>query len=199
MFVRACVGLPSAAAGVDDEAAAETAGAIDAAQSVVSLVADPDREGMWTGALRSVAERPDAHKLLAGRATRLLFDAGAYDSDETSSALSRAGSSGTPPAETAAWIEGFLGTSGTVLLHHEKLWQVLDAWVSGLQDEAFLEVLPLLRRTFSTFAKAERRQLGERVGGAASSAETSDFRVDEERAQRPLPLLRLLLGMGEPA
>ena len=61
--------------------------------------------------------------------------------------------------QIARWIEGFLHGSGLLLLHHAPLWKLVDDWVDNLSPDAFPEVLPLLRRTFSLFQPAERRQL----------------------------------------
>ncbi len=57
----------------------------------------------------------------------------------------------------AAWIEGFLEDSGTVLIHGEGLLGVVDDWLSGLDPETFTELLPLVRRTVATIAAPERR------------------------------------------
>jgi hypothetical protein len=64
--------------------------------------------------------------------------------------------------------------------------------VTALGGDAFTALLPLLRRTFATFAAPERRQMGERVRRglkAASRATTpiaqADF--DPDRAAAILP------------
>ena len=48
----------------------------------------------------------------------------------------------------------------------DVLWRVLDDWVTALPPDHFTTVLPLLRRTFETFAVGERRQLATRVATA---------------------------------
>ena len=104
---------------------------------------------------------------------------------------------GLEPAQAAAWLEGFLHGSGLLLLHNEMLWGILDVWVDGLSDEAFTQLLPLLRRTFSSFPAPERRQIGERVkhGGAARTAIAAETEVDAARADRVLPVAARLLGL----
>src|SRR5439155_420784 len=72
-------------------------------------------------------------------------------------ALSTAGD----PAQAAAWVEGFLKGSGLVLLHDQALLGVVDNWLTGLPADTFTTLVPLLRRTFSTFTPPERRQIGE--------------------------------------
>ena len=95
-----------------------------------------------------------------GRATRLLHDGGDWDATRVERRLGRALSSGTPPAIGAAFVEGFLAGSGTVLLHDADLRDLVDRWLSSLTPDAFTDVIPLLRRTFGAFEPAERRQLG---------------------------------------
>ena len=109
-------------------------------------------------------------------------------------------STATDPNQAASWVEGFLRDSGALLLHDDALWRVLDSWVASLSADAFTQLLPLIRRTFSTFAPAERRAMGERArrgttAGASPQAPAADF--DVERANAVLPLLRQLLGLAQ--
>ena len=64
--------------------------------------------------------------------------------------------------------------------------------------DGFIELLPLLRRTFGSFTGPERRQLAERAvsGGPRdrSVAVAGNADVDRERAVRVLPILRTILG-----
>jgi hypothetical protein len=99
-------------------------------------------------------------------------------------------------------VEGFLKSSGMLLLHDEKLRQVLDDWVIALRGESFTTMLPLLRRTFATFTPPERRRLGElaRLGmpataGANIGAQSSEAAIDRPRAEATLPLIAKLLGV----
>jgi hypothetical protein len=95
-------------------------------------------------------------------------------------------------------VDGFLRDSGVLLLHDETLWRVLDDWVTALSLDHFTAALPLLRRTFSTFQIAERRQMGLRVAGGTSRGAitaTPPDEFDEARADKALPLLAQLLGL----
>ena len=44
--------------------------------------------------------------------------------------MSRALSPGEEPERGATWIEGFIGTSGLVLVHDPDLLAVLDGWIA---------------------------------------------------------------------
>jgi hypothetical protein len=132
---------------------------------------------------------------LTGRATRILHDTGRLDNADVLQRMRLALSAGVAPEKAAAWIEGFLKGSGTLLLHDEQLWLALDDWVTALPADAFDNVLPLLRRVFSTFHAPERRQMGERVRQGQRAVQTAAADVDHERAALVLPILKLLIGV----
>jgi hypothetical protein len=161
--------------------------------------------------LRTLSSRDSVPGVLRGRAARLLLDDGELRADEAARLMGLALSPGTPPADAAAWIEGFVGGGGGLLLvHDERLLGLVDSWLTGVSVEAFTDVLPLLRRTFAAYEPGVRRTLGELVrrgpadgtaGRAAHGAVTPGFAAepDTERADAVLPVLRLLLGLTDPA
>jgi hypothetical protein len=200
LVTRIVVGLPLAAGALDDDGAAELVGRIDAVDAAVGLLESAELRKNWRGALASLADRADVHGLVTGRATRILHDADLLEAGELARRMSRALSRGNDPAAGAAWIEGFLHESGLVLVHDEALLGLVDRWLGAVNGDAFTQVLPVLRRTFSTFPAGERRQIGERVkrlNGGAAVAATGDEEVDPERAALVLPVLREILGAGE--
>jgi hypothetical protein len=82
-----------------------------------------------------------------------------------------------------------------ILLTNDQLWQVLDGWISAIRGEDFTALLPVLRRTFSTFPAGERRQIGERAArGVVQAQRADDETIDQSRAAIVEPVLRLLLG-----
>ncbi|WP_214412843.1 DUF5682 family protein [Sphaerisporangium fuscum] len=191
LLSRICAGLPAAVTGLDDDAARDLLGHVDAVHSSVGLL-ESRREG-WLAALRAVAERRDLHGLIGGRLTRILLDAGTIPVEEVATRMSRAMSAGTPPAQAAAWIEGFLSGSGLLLVHDAVLLGLVDTWLTGLRPEAFVDVLPLLRRTFGAFAPPERRAIGSRVSSGESRKATV-LEVDEERAAPAVRTVLTILG-----
>lgn len=169
--VRACVGLPTACAGLDDEAAAAMRRAINSAQHGLSLLPELPLDD-WHAALAAVAGSDRIHGSVAGRATRLLLDAGLVDRDEVAARLSRRLSIATPAPEAAAWLDGLLSGDAVLLVHDRRLLQIVDDWVAGVHDEVFDDVLPLLRRTFSLFSPPERREIGEQVSRDSELGQT---------------------------
>jgi hypothetical protein len=170
-LVRACVGLPTACAGLDDAAANAMRGAIDSAQDGLSLLPELSLDD-WHRALAAVAGSDRIHGSVAGRATRLLMDAGLVKRDEVAARLSRRLSVATPAPEAAAWLDGLLSGDAVLLIHDHHLLQLVDDWVAGVRDEVFDDVLPLLRRTFSAFSRPERREIGEQVSRGRTPAQS---------------------------
>jgi hypothetical protein len=197
MVARICVGLPFACASLDDEAAEAMLARIIAADAAISAMQRPGQRENWREAVARVAAAPGVHGLLAGRCCRILLDAGALDGDEAARRLSRALSSASAPSAAAAWVEGLLRGSGLLLLHDETLWDLIDAWLSGLSATNFQALLPLLRRTFAEFAVGERRMLGERAarGQVRVAHSSAPAAFDEARGAAALALVGQVYGL----
>ncbi|MFF5298881.1 DUF5682 family protein [Streptomyces sp. NPDC013161] len=233
---RVFVGLPPACAALDADAAEEMRRHVDAVHGAVALLGDasgpghgdtsapgqgdgpgsgpgpgPGHSGLrdrWRAVLRTLSARDTVPGVIRGRAVRLLLDEGELGPDEAARLMGLVLSPGTPPADAAAWIEGFVGGGGGLLLvHDERLLGLVDAWLTGVPAEAFTDVLPLLRRTFSSYEPGVRRTLGElvrrgpgkQVGTAATAAGIPGFgaELDAGRADAVMPVLRLLLGLDD--
>lgn len=201
LLARICVSLPGACGALNDEAAAEMVERLNSTHRAVLLIDDDERRAVWLEMLTRLADLPNMHGLIAGRAVRLLLDAAAFTHEEAARRAAQSLSPGVAPLAGAAWIEGFLAGSGAVLLANQPLWELIANWVRSLKPDVFESTLPLLRRTFATFAAAERRQMGERVaagagaGVAASSAAGGFGAINHEAAARVLPLLERMLGI----
>jgi hypothetical protein len=202
LVARVCAGLPVACGSLSDEAAQAMLQQIGGVHQALTILEADDLRKQWFETLRRVADLPNLHGLVAGRCCRLLLDASEMQIDEAASRASQTLSPGVDPASGAAWIEGFLQNSGAVLMVNDALWNLVDNWVQELPTDAFPNILPLLRRTFSTFAAAERRQLGERVregAGPSNARLLQSAEIDHERAAAALPLLARILGLTEPS
>jgi len=198
LVVRVVAGTVMACRSLAPDAAAAMAERLAAVQTALALVDHGARRAEWPAVLTLVSERPDVHGLVQGRATRLLHDGGSWNRAHVSARVSRALSVGTAPAVGAAFVEGFLAGSGTVLVHDRELLDLIDAWVSALAPESFTATAPLLRRTFGSFEPAERRQLGLLLDDEMPSS-VSGFgsHIDAERAAAALVTVRQLLGVAQ--
>lgn len=199
MVARICIGLPGACASLNDDAAQEMFEHIQNVHGAITLLQNDSFTEDWKAALRNIANSDVIHGLISGRACRILLELRDFEPDEAARRFSLALSRAVDPNSAAAWSEGFLKGSGLLLVHNESLWQVVDGWLQSLDDSIFNVILPLMRRTFSTFTKPERRQMGERAAASrarskrAGTVETSN--VNPERAARVLPLALRILGL----
>ncbi|MFF0452693.1 DUF5682 family protein [Nocardia africana] len=163
LLLRICAGLPGAVTGLDTDAATELRGLIDATHVAIATRDDAHATRSWLAALGLLADRDDVHGALVGRAVRLLCDAGIIADADAARRLSAALSIGHSPAEKAAWIDGFLGGRGLLLVHDRDLLRRIDSWLRQLDEEQFVATLPLLRRTFGAFEAGERQAIARAV------------------------------------
>lgn len=201
IVARICIGLPGAVASLNDEAASEMFARLPATNDAVGLLNSEEHSESWCVVLQQLVNQRGVHGLIAGRACRILLDAAYMGQEDAARHVGLALSTATEPAQAAAWVEGFLMGSGLVLLHDKVLLATVDSWVAGLRSEAFIQLLPLLRRTFSTFSAPERRQIGEwvRRGPVALPGATAEESIfDPQLADAALPLLAQLLGLRLP-
>ncbi|MFG2891971.1 DUF5682 family protein [Streptomyces sp. NPDC048248] len=181
--------------------------------SATGAVGGTGLRARWAGVLRAVSGRDAVPGLIRGRAARLLLDEGQLGEGGAEQLMGLALSPGTPPADAAGWIEGFVGggDGGMLLVHDERLLALVDGWLKRVPGAAFTDVLPLLRRTFAEYEAGVRRTLGELVRrgpttGPRRPADTGEEAaapgfgpgLDRDRAAAVLPTLRLLLGLEEP-
>jgi hypothetical protein len=194
---RITTGLVAACQSLDDDAAAATRGHLVAVDQAIGLLEEDDLKSTWVAALQSLADQSHVHGRVVGRATRLLLDASIIAHEEAGIRLEFALSRAADAAAAGSWIEGLLEESGTLLVHDRGLLDIVDGWITGLKGEHFNDILPLIRRTFATFAAPERRLIGERIRGASGrqSAAVGDGDLfAEARAACVLPVLGLILG-----
>jgi hypothetical protein len=189
-------------------------GHVDAVHGAVGLLAEGGADdaragirGRWHSVLGTLGARDTVPGVVRGRAVRLLLDDGELRQEQAARLMGLVLSPGTAPGDAAAWIEGFVGGGsggGMLLVHDERLLGLVDSWLTGVPGDAFTNVLPLLRRTFSAYEAGVRRTLGElvrrgpgpRESAAATGSGTPGFApdLDADRADAVLPVLRLLLG-----
>lgn len=201
VVVRVIAGLELACRHLDDDAAAAMIERLSGLQGALAMLDHPARHDDLPAALAKLAGGRAIHGLVSGRATRLLHDSGAWDADEVSQRVGRALTPGTSAGAAARFVEGFLAGSGTVLVHDAGLLAIVDAWISTMPNEVFVDTVALLRRTFGAFEPAERRQLGVLVTTARRDQVTTfGSDLDEERAAAGIATVRVMLGLatGEP-
>lgn len=198
MVVRVCAGLLPAVTGLDPDAAREMRQLLDRVNHGIGLLSvdhgpradhapgaelgpraepepatdegpagDRDLRSDWLNTLAGLLDRSDVPAEISGRVVRVLFDAGRIA--DGPQRVHRALSYGSSASDKAAWVDGFFADGALLLIHDIELRSLVDGWVADLTDEEFTDVLPLVRRTFSTFSAPERRLIGERIAAARSN------------------------------
>ncbi len=196
LITRGAIGLPLACHSLDDSAAETLRDTLLPAHDAVGLRDSAEPSQAWQQALHQIAVGDACHALLRGLCCRLLLDAGHIDQAQAAVQLSRNLSAGALPLEAAQWLDGFLNRNAMVLLHDAAVWSLVDAWLAELVDAHFLQVVPLLRRSFANFSQSERRELGARAAhGVKVAPVIAVSEGDAVRAALPVPTLRLLLGL----
>ncbi|WP_281838402.1 DUF5682 family protein [Cardiobacterium hominis] len=163
LLARLAAGGVQGCLNIDHDSASALFTPIRQADYQLSLLDNPALNTYWQRFLQNILAATNAHPLLAGNAARLLFDKQHLDAARCAELQAQNLSAANPSERAAYWLEGYLYQSGTVLLLHDPLWRILDDWLRALSAEHFTELLPLLRRTFSSFEPGERRQLGDKA------------------------------------
>lgn len=194
---RIFVGLPPACLNTDDEATELIFNQIQSTHATLNLLADPHFTEGWLRSLRFVVDIKNVHGKIKGSCTRILFDKSTLNIAQTSVKMRYALAPSNEPAQSAAWLEGFLYGSGLLLIHHPTLWQVLDEWVSETDMTRIEHLLPLLRRTFSPFSKSEKAKLyalaNQKTAALPLGSATPQYVYDAQRAAGVLATVRQFL------
>ena len=195
VLVRGCAGMPAAAANVDAQVARTLRTTIDEVQDVIGLL-DEQAATLWNAALRSALATRSLPGLLAGRITRMLLDAGELDRDDAASRLSRALSQGTQAEEQAEWIEGFLAGDILLLSYDNTLLEVLNEWLVRIGDQAFVDVLPALRRAFGQWPSPQKTDLARQIRDLGSPAPDGNGPAEEafDGVEAVLDTVSMILG-----
>ena len=88
-----------------------------------------------------------------------------------------------------------------MLLHDGRLLDVIDQWLTGLHEDVFITQLPVLRRTFSSFDRTQRRRLLDKVNQPARRGAKASYEAEANAADgapgfaSALPLLLTILGV----
>ena len=160
ILTQGALALPYAARGLDQPAATAMRRMLTSANEATTLAEiGGDELTAWRNALHALAADARVTPLAAGAAARLLYEAEALSAEEVATLLGRTLSPGRPVADAAGFFEGFFEGGGERLIHDKPLRDAVDLWVQSLDDERFVEHLPLFRRAFANLDRMQRRRL----------------------------------------
>ena len=198
VLARACAGLPAAASGAGQDAAEALRRAVDGVQDVVALLGEEEGR-RWRECLLATLRVHALPGLLAGRITRVLLDGEGLTPEDVAGRMSRTLSPGSDPADQAAWVEGFLAGDALLIIEDRRILRLLDEWVRRIDDRAFVDALPSLRRAMGSWSKASRRALARRLAQGEEADTTDPAGDDEELLAFAAPVLATvgtILGGG---
>jgi hypothetical protein len=134
-------------------------------------------------ALSQLRTRMDVSPGILGAAIALGTAAGEIDDAETSDRIQAVFAPGGDQRYAMRFLAGLMQSAPDLLLYTPQLFDAVDASIAALEQSAFLEYLPELRRAFSWLKPLETAQVAERVakrtGFAAASIQTSSATLTE--------------------
>jgi len=193
LIPRICININTACLHINEEFAKQLFEKLLKTNTAIIQFKDAEFIKTWQKSLQQIVDYDASNALLSGASLRLLFDAGIWDKDTCASKMNFALSIGGKVNESAAWLAGFLHGSGLVLLHNFQLWQILHQWLAQLDENSFMQVLPLLRRTFANFTPSERQQMGKLAKNGIPKFQQSTTNLHTERTQLIVPVIEMLL------
>jgi hypothetical protein len=190
-------GLLMGSQNIEEEVAGKLAQSMRSYDSALSMFEDAALVEGWRGQLAAVAENYGCSPAVAGLALRILHDAGTWAEDRVAAVFSGR-VVGEEVRKAAAFLESFLSGSAEILIQDQSLLFVMDDWMAGLDEEMFVETLPLLRRAFSGFDMTGRARILERVSaGRREGAGAVAVEYESDPAfDRALGLLKTILGIA---
>lgn len=195
VFYRITAGLPAGCTGIDDEQATVMTDKIREVNRSVQMLENVLLKETWTETMHVIFKSDRSASLIQGYCCKALYDSRVLDMDATFNAFSKALSVNNEPSASANWLEGFLKDAATVLILDDVIWNVVNEWLLSLDNDMFLQVVPLLRRTFSNFSHVEKNKIAGRAKQGKAGASVAVKRdIDHERAAKVLPVLEMLMG-----
>ena len=191
-----CSGLPSSAYHIADEPAQLLEQQISDAHGALYLLEGNEFVDLWENALYATFQLEGNNMRINGLVMRILMERDRLDMDFILARMTLILSKGNEPFQVAVWLEGFFKRGVYLLQYQQKMFDLLDLWISQIKEDHFPEVLPLLRRTFSLFNAGAKQEIWEKVTQSKQELPKSDipFNLDDPQIKEFLPLFQQILG-----
>lgn len=183
---------------IDEEQATEIIEKITQMDMSIGSLNDDYYISLMNRYLNKLRNVKEVNPMISGFASRMLYDKTIITTTEMLTSMSFYTSTANKPNEIAYWFEGFFRKSGTILLLDDKLWMMLNSWIQSLDYEKFIEFLPIMRRTFSSYSSSEKEKLAQKARtfepNKMLKKETAE-NFNYEDAQKVIPLIKKFLGL----
>lgn len=186
LAIRLMLSLPNYCIQLNAEMAQQFAQQLQALYELLEQLQKDELQQLWQDTLQQLLYLEQMQGYLHGCCVRLAREQQLIDVEQTQGFLSRALSIGQTADYSAAWFEGFLTHQALLLIHEQSLWDTVSQWVNQLQEQQFIELLPILARTASSFSPAEAQQLIQKVTQKSITVKQEVGSLDIARAQMVL-------------
>ncbi len=199
LFERVLLRLHEVCVNLTDDLAERVVEQLAKLVDAVMTLEDDERLAQLLDTYERVALETLTSKFIVGALARTLYDRKRWSDERLAEKLAFFIGRATPPLEIASWLQGFLYGAGQTVLWLDALWRVFDLWLANLEEEVFIELLPLLRRAFESFSDTERRALGQTVANLYAARSHSDVADagspwDDPNARALIPILEFILS-----
>ncbi|WP_293745407.1 DUF5682 family protein [uncultured Acinetobacter sp.] len=186
LAIRLMLSLPNYCVQLNAEMAQQFAQQLQNLYELLEQLQQDELLQLWQETLQQLLQLEQMQGYLHGCCVRLAREQHLIDVEQTQGFLSRALSLGQTADYSAAWFEGFLTHQALLLIHEQSLWDTVSQWVNQLQEQQFIELLPILARTASSFSPAEAQQLIQKVMQKSTAVKQEVGTLDIARAQTVL-------------
>lgn len=159
LITRIRIGLHAMMERVSDEQAQTLPGQIrQYIQDLRSLNKDDDLNALYTLLMDAILQ-DKGHPFVLGAMTRLVYEDGRMDRSSFLVRLQDHLRHHEDILSASHWCSGLLSGSEALLVHLTDLWHMIDQWIHQLDETAFIEVLPVFRKSVSAYSAGAKRQI----------------------------------------
>lgn len=203
MMREILIGLPYATQNLDETEAESMRGKLADLQQAFTLLEEQSLSEQFYSVLGVLLSSDTTNPGIRGLAARFLYDQNHLQAEKLHTLLVSALSYGTSPIDGAQWIEGFLSGTAEIIILDDTLFSIMDDWLMSLEEENFLETIPLIRRAFSNFDASQRHRLLNKIRSSDGQKDThptsNSYSIDDEQGAeyfaKSLPLLMTILDL----
>ena len=182
LTIKAAIALPYAIKNISNDEASIYQQHIESAHKALNLTADESLIQRWWQAfdeiINSFGTGSQYHFTILGQIVRLSYQAERIDAEQLNKILQKTLSPAIQAEDAAKFFEGFFAESVEYLIYDKMLLNAIQVWILGLQEQEFIEFLPLFRRVFSVLDSGQRKRLLDTIFGQNTQDRILFYRED---------------------